>query len=110
MGNLNTDPLPDDFTMLARQEARRMLTAVAHAVDDAPVSMPAHQFRKLAMLIDNLSEQIERCDCAIEGRLGDPRYWVPLQSFEDLRKRYDRINWMISSNAHDFLEFQTPNT
>ncbi|WP_395331129.1 hypothetical protein WBP06_01450 [Novosphingobium sp. BL-8H] len=106
MGNLNQDPRSDDFATLARLEARRMVNAVAQAADETPVSMPAQQFRKLAALIDGLSERLEQCDC-VEGRLGDPRYWVPLQSFEDLRKRYDRISWMISSNTHDFLEFQT---
>ena len=107
MGNLNTDTQPDDFVALARHEARRMENAVAHAANDACVSIPAHQFRKLALLIDALSARLEQCDCA-EGQLGDPRYWVPLQSFEDLRMRYNRIRSMISANTHDFLEFHNP--
>lgn len=85
-----------------------MLNAVAHAADDAPVTMPTVQFRKLANLIDSLSTRLEQCDRETEGRLGDPRYWVPLQSFEELRMRYDRINRLVCANAHDLLERAAP--
>lgn len=69
----------------ARSEAARMKGAVAEAADDARVAMNARQFSTLAGLIDDL------CEIALDtivGNMGDPRYWVPLEEYARLKRRY----------------------
>jgi len=68
-----------------REETDRMLKATSSAPHDAQVAMPASQFRKLAGWLAQLCDVLEESERGNEGRLGDPRYWVPLANYQKLK-------------------------
>lgn len=81
------DTTVDQTVEIARAEARRMQTAIANAEKGAVVNMSCDQFAVLSQLIGLL------CDAATgpAGKLGDPKYWVPLDIFVKAKERAARL-------------------
>lgn len=79
-----------------REEAARMLAATSTAGPEAMVSMPASQFQKLAEWMAQLCDQLDDLLQLDEGRLGDPRYWVPLANYQQLKANHTRLEQLYS--------------
>lgn len=70
----------------AEQEAHRMDSIARQAKEGDTISMQVEQFHKLSQIIMKLCKSFEKA-----GEAGEwsPSYWVPLDVFRNLKRKYE---------------------
>lgn len=81
------DVTEEQTISIARAEAEKMQAAIAGAETDAKVSMSRDQFAVLSRMIVLLCDLVS----GPPGKLGDPKYWVPLEMFVRVRELTARL-------------------
>jgi len=91
------------FLATARAEAARMQGVAGSADPEGEVRMSVAQFGQLAgmvgLLVDLASVQPGPSE---DEAPGDPRYWVPLAHYSQLKTRYEALR----RDAQDFADLQ----